>query len=72
MSKDSCKVDEWGKLVDYTYDSEIYSLRWESKTYADIFDFVVDTGKNIAEANLKVGFLGAIGGPYLRAIAVIR
>ena len=37
-----------------------------------MFDFAVDAGKNILEANLKIGFLSHFGGPYLRAIAIIR
>ena len=37
-----------------------------------MFDFAVGAGKNIVEANLKIGFLGNLGGPYLRALAIIR
>lgn len=35
-------------------------------------DFAVETAKDLAEANLKIGILGTLGGPYLRAIAIIR
>lgn len=72
MSEDTCKLEEWGGLIDTIYDSEIYSIRWESKSYGSVFDFAVETAKDIAEANLKIGILGSIGGPYLRAIAIIR
>ena len=72
MSEDTCKLEEWGGLIDTIYDSEIYSIRWESKSYGSVFDFAVETAKDIAEANMKIGILGSIGGPYLRAIAIIR
>ena len=72
MSQDSCKVEEWDKLLETVYDSEVFSVRWESKTFGDMFDFAVNAGKNIVEANIKIGFLGSIGGPYLRALAVMR
>ena len=47
MSQDSCKVEEWDRMLEPIYDSEVYSLRWESKTFGDMFDFAVDAGKNI-------------------------
>jgi hypothetical protein len=37
-----------------------------------MLDFAFETAKDIAEANLKIGILGSLGGPYLRAIAIIR
>lgn len=72
MSQDTNKVDEWEGILDSIYDSEIYSVRWESKSYGDVFDFAIQTGKDIAKANLSIGILGQIGGPYLRAVAIIR
>jgi len=72
MSEDTCKVEEWNGLLETMYDSEVYAIRWESKSYGSVLDFAVDAIKDIASANLKIGILGSIGGPYVRAIALIR
>lgn len=72
MSQDTSKIDEWEGILDSIYDSEIYTVRWESKSYGDVFDFAVQAGKDIAKANLSIGILGQLGGPYLRAVAIIR
>jgi hypothetical protein len=37
-----------------------------------MLDFAVETAKDIAQANIKMGILGVIGGPYLRALAILR
>lgn len=72
MSEDTCKASEWAGFLDTIYDSEVYSVRWESKTYGSLLDFAVGGAKDIVGANLKIGILGSIGGPYLRAVAVMH
>lgn len=48
MSEDTCKYEEWGGIIDTIYDSEIYSIRWESKSYGSVFDFAFEAAKDIA------------------------
>jgi len=32
MSEDTCKVTEWSGLLNNFYDSEVFAVRWESKS----------------------------------------
>jgi hypothetical protein len=72
MSENLCPVKEWGGLLDTLYDSEVYAIGWESKSYANMLDYAVETAKDLAKAKINIGILGSIGGPYLQAIAIIK
>jgi hypothetical protein len=37
-----------------------------------MFDYIVETAKDIGKAKIDIGILGAIGGPYLQAVAIMR
>jgi hypothetical protein len=37
-----------------------------------MFDYVVETAQDIGRAKINIGILGAIGGPYLQAVAIMK
>ena len=56
-------------ILQPTYDSEIYALKWESKTIENILAYTIDTCKDIALAGTGVGL---IGGPYFKAAMILK
>ena len=55
------------------FDSEIYSVRWESKSLTDFSSYIYDSGRDIFSANIGIATLAAGPyGPYLRAAAIVK
>ena len=56
-------------MIEPTYDSEIYALKWESKTVENMLEYVIDTCKDLAFTGAGVGLFG---GPYIKAALILR
>ena len=56
-------------VLEPTYDSEIYALKWESKTMEHILEYTINSCKDIALAGAGIGL---IGGPYLKAAYILK
>lgn len=56
-------------MLEPTYDSEIYALKWESKTIENILEYTIGTCKDIVLAGAGAGM---IGGPYVKAAFILK
>lgn len=50
------------------YDSEVYAVRWESKTVRNMFDFAI---KSIVDMG-PTQSIAMLGGPYIKAVAILH
>ena len=69
LSEDTNKFKEWMGVLEPTYDSEIYALKWESKTIEHILEYTINACKDIA---LTGAGIGMIGGPYIRVALILK
>jgi hypothetical protein len=67
MSEDACSVTDWNGLLSNFYDSEVYAVRWESKTSREMTEFAFNTIKEVGSTQaLKI-----VSNPYITAIAAL-
>lgn len=61
-------MGEWSGLLNNFYDSEVYSVRWESKTVKNMMEYAVKTITDLDPTQS----IAMLGGPYIKAIAIMH